>query len=154
MFYTPCSKIGTPKRYDISQDGMCGFAKCYAHGTLLQYPLSDTLMKPASNPTYYQGLLKELQEAPQRSWFGRIINSWKGFLRFSWANWNWEYAQLLLLEESNSWEVYAVAKLREGSRFACTCKANEYLRNLASNAMSERIVAICRQFHVCLFRLV
>lgn len=49
----------------------------------VQYPLSDALIKPASNPTYYQDLLKELQEAPQRSWFGRIINSWKGFLRFS-----------------------------------------------------------------------
>ena len=40
-------------------------------------------MKPASNPTYYTDLIKELQEAPKRSWFQSMINKWKGFLRFS-----------------------------------------------------------------------
>jgi hypothetical protein len=48
-----------------------------------QYPLSDRIMKPASNPMYYTGLMKELQEAPKRSWLQSTINKWKGFLRFS-----------------------------------------------------------------------
>lgn len=75
---------------------------CYTHGSLMQYPLSDTLMKPASNPTYYQSLLKELQEAPQRSWIGRMLNSWKGFLRFSWANWELRICTGIFLEEFDS----------------------------------------------------
>jgi len=48
-----------------------------------KYPLSNRLMKPASNPTYYENLIQELRDAPQRSWIGRMINRWKGFLRFS-----------------------------------------------------------------------
>jgi len=38
-------------------------------------------MHPASNPTYYSDLVRELEQAPQRSWFERQINKWKGFLR-------------------------------------------------------------------------
>ncbi|MCJ1429094.1 hypothetical protein MMC29_007007 [Sticta canariensis] len=48
-----------------------------------KYPLSDRIMKPASNPAYYDNLLREFREAPQRSWFQTLINRWKGFLRFS-----------------------------------------------------------------------
>lgn len=48
-----------------------------------QYPLSEKMMKPASNPTYYDVLLKELDAAPKRSWFKSVINRWKGSLRFS-----------------------------------------------------------------------
>lgn len=40
-------------------------------------------MKPASNPAYYDNLLEELQEAPNRSWFGRLVKRWKGMIRFS-----------------------------------------------------------------------
>lgn len=49
----------------------------------VQYPLSDGLMKPLSNPEYYENLVKELEEAPKRSFFGRLLNSWKGFVRWS-----------------------------------------------------------------------
>ena len=49
----------------------------------IQYPLSEKMMRPASNPNYYDGLLKELNEAPTRSWLQSTINRWKGFLRFS-----------------------------------------------------------------------
>lgn len=38
-------------------------------------------MRPTSNPTYYDDLLKELEQAPQRSWFATQITKWKGFLR-------------------------------------------------------------------------
>ncbi|KAL2057693.1 hypothetical protein ABVK25_002077 [Lepraria finkii] len=47
------------------------------------YPLSERTMKPASNPKYYDDLLKELNEAPTRSWFQSMVSRWKGFLRFS-----------------------------------------------------------------------
>lgn len=48
-----------------------------------QYPLSEKFIKPASNPTYYTDLMKELEEAPKRSWLQSTINKWKGSLRFS-----------------------------------------------------------------------
>ncbi|KAL8789064.1 MAG: hypothetical protein Q9213_001327 [Squamulea squamosa] len=48
-----------------------------------KYPLSDRLMKPLSNPGHYENLVKELEEAPKRSFFGRLANSWKGFVRWS-----------------------------------------------------------------------
>jgi len=47
-----------------------------------KYPITGSLLKPASNPTHYTDLVKELEEAPDRSWFGRTVNRWKGFLRF------------------------------------------------------------------------
>lgn len=48
-----------------------------------QYPLSEKMLKPHSNPKYYENLLKELDEAPRRSWLQSKLNKWKGFLRFS-----------------------------------------------------------------------
>ncbi|CZR57450.1 uncharacterized protein PAC_07339 [Phialocephala subalpina] len=47
-----------------------------------KYPITGSLMKPASNPTHYADLVKELEEAPERSFWGRLTNRWKGFLRF------------------------------------------------------------------------
>ncbi|KAL3426224.1 hypothetical protein PVAG01_03015 [Phlyctema vagabunda] len=47
-----------------------------------QYPVSDSLMKPKSNPTHYTDLIKELEAVPDRSWWGNMVNKWKGFLRF------------------------------------------------------------------------
>jgi cytochrome b pre-mRNA-processing protein 6 len=51
--------------------------------TALQFSLTGSLMRPASNPTHYADLIKELEEAPQRGWWDRTRNKWKGFLRFS-----------------------------------------------------------------------
>lgn len=48
-----------------------------------KYPLSERIMKPASNPAYYDELVTELQEAPTRSWFARLVKRWKGMIRFS-----------------------------------------------------------------------
>ncbi|KAH0541611.1 hypothetical protein GP486_008702 [Trichoglossum hirsutum] len=48
-----------------------------------KYPLSDAFLRPAFNPTYYDDLLAEINVAPTRSWVGRMLNRWKGFLRFS-----------------------------------------------------------------------
>ncbi|KAE8449977.1 hypothetical protein EG329_007116 [Mollisiaceae sp. DMI_Dod_QoI] len=47
-----------------------------------KYPITGSLMTPASNPHHYENLINELEEAPERSWFGRMTNKWKGFLRF------------------------------------------------------------------------
>jgi len=46
-----------------------------------KYPLPESVRRPASQPSYYDALLKELDDAPKRGWMGRMINSWKGFLR-------------------------------------------------------------------------
>lgn len=48
-----------------------------------EYPLPKVLRNPASNPTHYDDLVKEMQEAPTRSWLGGVVKSIKGSLRFS-----------------------------------------------------------------------
>ena len=50
---------------------------------IIQYPLAERMMKPASNPKHYEDLVKELEEAPKRSWLAAKLNRWKGFLRLS-----------------------------------------------------------------------
>lgn len=40
------------------------------------------MLKPRSNPSYYDDLMVELSKAPDRGWFERFANRWKGFLRF------------------------------------------------------------------------
>ncbi|TRX90595.1 hypothetical protein FHL15_008568 [Xylaria flabelliformis] len=49
--------------------------------TKLQYPITGTLLQPKSNPTYFTDLLKELEEAPSRSWFDRLLLRIKGVVR-------------------------------------------------------------------------
>jgi len=48
-----------------------------------EYPLSESLRNPASNPTYYDDLVKEMEEAPTRSWMGGLVKKIKGSLRFT-----------------------------------------------------------------------
>ena len=38
-------------------------------------------MNPVSNPTYYTDLMQELDEAPDRGWFARLMAKWKGRIR-------------------------------------------------------------------------
>ncbi|KAI1742803.1 hypothetical protein F4680DRAFT_411779 [Xylaria scruposa] len=45
------------------------------------YPITGTLLQPKSNPTYFTDLLKELEEAPNRSWFDRFLLRIKGVVR-------------------------------------------------------------------------
>jgi hypothetical protein len=49
----------------------------------IQFPLAGSLMRPASHPTHYADLVREMDEAPKRGWWERTTNKWKGFLRFS-----------------------------------------------------------------------
>jgi len=46
-----------------------------------KYPVSTRFTQPASNPGYYQQLLQEIHDAPQRSWFAALIHKWKGRIR-------------------------------------------------------------------------
>ncbi|KAK8044054.1 hypothetical protein PG993_004078 [Apiospora rasikravindrae] len=46
-----------------------------------KYPITGTLLQPKSNPTYFTDLVKELQEAPNRSWLDRFILRIKGVVR-------------------------------------------------------------------------
>ena len=48
-----------------------------------QYPLSPKMLQPASNPKYYDDLIKELDEAPRRSWLQSKIKKWRGMIRLS-----------------------------------------------------------------------
>ncbi|KAL4972834.1 hypothetical protein BDW66DRAFT_143465 [Aspergillus desertorum] len=47
-----------------------------------RYPLSEKLRHPASNPEYYDNLLREFEEAPNRDLIGRIRKRLGGLLRF------------------------------------------------------------------------
>jgi hypothetical protein len=48
-----------------------------------EFPLPEALRAPASNPTYYDDLVTEMQEAPTRSWLGGVMKRIKGSLRFA-----------------------------------------------------------------------
>lgn len=48
-----------------------------------QYCLTGVLMAPRSNPTYYSDLMTELEEAPKRSFFGRVKKRLGGMFRLS-----------------------------------------------------------------------
>ncbi|KAI0104335.1 hypothetical protein GGR51DRAFT_522335 [Nemania sp. FL0031] len=45
------------------------------------YPITGTLLNPKSNPTYFADLLKELEEAPNRSFLERLMVRMKGLVR-------------------------------------------------------------------------
>ncbi|KAI0542561.1 hypothetical protein GGR58DRAFT_254015 [Xylaria digitata] len=45
------------------------------------YPITGSLLQPKSNPTYFTDLLKELEEAPNRSFLERFWLRMKGIVR-------------------------------------------------------------------------
>ncbi|KAK4549088.1 hypothetical protein LTR36_007544 [Oleoguttula mirabilis] len=46
-----------------------------------QYPLSENVMKPTSAPTHYTDLERELDEAPDRTWWDGVVKRVKGLVR-------------------------------------------------------------------------
>ncbi|KAK3302979.1 uncharacterized protein B0T15DRAFT_495547 [Chaetomium strumarium] len=48
-----------------------------------KYRAATKIFEPKSNPTYYKDLLKELEEAPNRTWLQRIAKRLSGIVRFS-----------------------------------------------------------------------
>lgn len=47
-----------------------------------QFRLSDSTLRPASNPDYYVNLQRELKEAPDRSWLSGMVARVKKMVRF------------------------------------------------------------------------
>lgn len=48
---------------------------------MLQYPVSQAFMRPASNPDHYDNLAKELEEIPNRSRFGNFMRRLQNMVR-------------------------------------------------------------------------
>lgn len=48
-----------------------------------QYPLSERILRPASNPDFYTNLERELEEAPRQTWLGDKIKWLKNMVRFN-----------------------------------------------------------------------
>jgi cytochrome b pre-mRNA-processing protein 6 len=46
-----------------------------------RYPLKGSLLKPASQPTYFDNLITEIEEAPKRSWAQRLAKRLSGLVR-------------------------------------------------------------------------
>lgn len=46
-----------------------------------KYAIVGGVLKPKSNPTYFDDLVQELEEAPNRSWFDRMMLRVKGLVR-------------------------------------------------------------------------
>jgi hypothetical protein len=46
-----------------------------------QFKLSDKMMRPASDPMHYEKLATELEEAPDRGFFGRLMKRLGGMVR-------------------------------------------------------------------------
>ncbi|KAI1442523.1 hypothetical protein F5Y02DRAFT_420907 [Annulohypoxylon stygium] len=46
-----------------------------------RYPIHGSLLNPKSHPTYFHDLVKELEEAPSRSYFERFWLRMKGIVR-------------------------------------------------------------------------
>jgi cytochrome b pre-mRNA-processing protein 6 len=47
------------------------------------FPMPQSLRYPAGNPTHYDDVVRELDEAPSRSWFDSLSKRIKGSLRFN-----------------------------------------------------------------------
>ncbi|KAK4179552.1 hypothetical protein QBC36DRAFT_362063 [Triangularia setosa] len=46
-----------------------------------KYRVPDSFLKPKFNPNYYSDILKELDEAPRRSYFQRVAKKFQGMFR-------------------------------------------------------------------------
>uniref|UniRef100_A0A0B7K6G5 Uncharacterized protein n=1 Tax=Bionectria ochroleuca TaxID=29856 RepID=A0A0B7K6G5_BIOOC len=50
---------------------------------LQDYKLSGQMLKPTSQPTYFDDLIREIEEAPKRTWFERLGKRLSGMIRLS-----------------------------------------------------------------------
>ncbi|KEY65501.1 hypothetical protein S7711_09291 [Stachybotrys chartarum IBT 7711] len=46
-----------------------------------RYKLKGPMLQPKSQPTYFSDLVREIEEAPKRSWFERISKRLSGMIR-------------------------------------------------------------------------
>lgn len=47
------------------------------------YPIPQSVRYPKSNPSHYNDIIKELEEAPTRTWSDALMKRIKGAIRFS-----------------------------------------------------------------------
>ncbi len=71
---------------DKFKDRVCAEPKPPSNGSnlltrLLQYKLQGPMLHPKSQPTYFDDLVREIEEAPNRSWFGRLGKRLSGMIR-------------------------------------------------------------------------
>ncbi|EED17677.1 conserved hypothetical protein [Talaromyces stipitatus ATCC 10500] len=75
----PKSESETPQ---ISQSSINALTSLLNNQYSKQYPLPQILRRPASNPSHYDDVVREFEEAPNRNWLGRIQKRLGGMLRF------------------------------------------------------------------------
>lgn len=46
-----------------------------------QFKLKGPMLEPKSQPTYFDDLVREIEEAPKRSWFERLGKRLSGMIR-------------------------------------------------------------------------
>ncbi|KAJ5082837.1 hypothetical protein N7532_011880 [Penicillium argentinense] len=76
---TPVSKPGG----ELSEASVNALTSLLNDRFARRYPLSSKIRHPASDPDYYDNLIREFEEAPSRDWFGRLKKRLGGILRFS-----------------------------------------------------------------------
>ncbi|PWY88491.1 hypothetical protein BO70DRAFT_377968 [Aspergillus heteromorphus CBS 117.55] len=67
---------------NISQSSADALSSLLEDRYARRYPLSPRMRHPASNPDYYDNLLREIDEAPSRDWLGRLRKRLAGVFRF------------------------------------------------------------------------
>lgn len=75
-----------PHRESLQEQGGCRPALPTRQSSLLtqersQYRVPESFLKPKFNPNYYSDILKELNEAPTRSYFQRVAKRVQGMFR-------------------------------------------------------------------------
>jgi hypothetical protein len=48
---------------------------------VVQYKLKGPMLEPKSQPTYFQDLVREIEEAPRRTWLERLGKRLSGMIR-------------------------------------------------------------------------
>ena len=66
----------------ISQSSVAALTSLLNNRYARRYPLPKKFRYPASNPLYYDQVIQEFEEAPNRNWLGRILTRLSGLLRF------------------------------------------------------------------------
>lgn len=77
------NRIQHPAQDTTAAEKECNAAYLLLDNTFTKrFPLSDKIMKPASDPGYYARVEQEVHELPSRSWMGRMAKKLQGMVRF------------------------------------------------------------------------
>ncbi|KAH6614483.1 hypothetical protein B0J18DRAFT_460218 [Chaetomium sp. MPI-SDFR-AT-0129] len=80
-FAPPATGATTQEQADLKQINALYSLLEDRYKTMYRAP--ESIMKPKSNPDYYQDLVKELEEAPNRTFLQRMGKKFGGMLRFT-----------------------------------------------------------------------